>query len=104
GDWGTMMRIGRVGYAGSAARALPVTSAAPQHMLSIRVFMSLPRIFLYRALVISARFRRRAFHRVIASPRHCITTLLSCYLMASGLTGEPTAPVIGSAGATNRNS
>src|SRR5205823_4994586 len=26
------------------------------------------------------------------------------YLMASGLVGEPTAPVIGSAGATNRNS
>ena len=26
------------------------------------------------------------------------------YLIASGLTGEPTAPVIGSAGATNRNS
>jgi len=26
------------------------------------------------------------------------------YLIASGLTGEPTAPVIGNAGATNRNS
>ena len=26
------------------------------------------------------------------------------YLIASGLTGEPTAPVIGMAGATNRNS
>ena len=26
------------------------------------------------------------------------------YLIASGLTGEPTAPVIGIAGATNRNS
>ena len=26
------------------------------------------------------------------------------YLIASGFTGEPTAPVIGSAGATNRNS
>jgi hypothetical protein len=26
------------------------------------------------------------------------------YLIANGLTGEPTAPVIGSAGATNRNS
>ena len=26
------------------------------------------------------------------------------YLMASGLVGEPTAPVIGSAGATNMNS
>src|SRR4029078_1348959 len=27
-----------------------------------------------------------------------------CYLIASGLTGDPTAPVIGMAGATNRNS
>ena len=26
------------------------------------------------------------------------------YLITSGLTGEPTAPVIGMAGATNRNS
>ena len=32
---------------------------------------------------------------------HCIVSL---YLIASGLTGEPTAPVIGIAGATNRNS
>ena len=28
----------------------------------------------------------------------------TCYLIASGFTGDPTAPVIGSAGATNRNS
>jgi hypothetical protein len=28
----------------------------------------------------------------------------SHHLMARGLTGDPTAPVIGSAGATNRNS
>ncbi len=27
-----------------------------------------------------------------------------CYLIASGFTGDPTAPVIGSAGATNKNS
>ena len=27
-----------------------------------------------------------------------------CYLIANGFTGEPTAPVIGSAGATNKNS
>ncbi len=33
-----------------------------------------------------------------------IQKALHRYLMASGLTGEPTAPVIGSAGATNRNS
>jgi hypothetical protein len=28
----------------------------------------------------------------------------TAYLIASGFTGEPTAPVIGIAGATNRNS
>src|SRR5688572_20090855 len=31
GDCGTMIRIGRDGYVESAAKALPVTSAAPQH-------------------------------------------------------------------------
>jgi hypothetical protein len=31
-------------------------------------------------------------------------SFLRRYLIASGLTGEPTAPVIGIAGATNRNS
>ena len=30
--------------------------------------------------------------------------VIANYLIASGLTGEPTAPVIGIAGATNRNS
>jgi hypothetical protein len=33
-----------------------------------------------------------------------IRRVLSSYLIASGLTGEPTAPVIGIAGATNMNS
>ena len=43
---------------------------------------------------------------VVSDGRHCC--LPTCrgadYLIASGLTGEPTAPVIGIAGATNRNS
>jgi hypothetical protein len=48
----------------------------------------------------------------VLSPRSPLTAYrlpltayrLPPYLMASGFTGEPTAPVIGSAGATNRNS
>ena len=38
-----------------------------------------------------------------ACPHH-LRHLLCRHLIASGLTGEPTAPVIGIAGATNRNS
>jgi hypothetical protein len=36
--------------------------------------------------------------------QHLPDRALRAYLIASGLIGEPTAPVIGSAGATNRNS
>ena len=36
--------------------------------------------------------------------RHAAVPKDFVYLIASGLTGEPTAPVIGIAGATNRNS
>jgi hypothetical protein len=35
---------------------------------------------------------------------HDISAPFGRYLIASGLTGEPTAPVIGMAGATNMNS
>ena len=41
------------------------------------------------------------------SARHwapVIFAIVAPYLMASGLVGDPTAPVIGIAGATNRNS
>jgi hypothetical protein len=38
------------------------------------------------------------------SPSHRAALFTVRYLIASGFTGEPTAPVIGIAGATNRNS
>ena len=51
----------------------------------------------------------RAPVRMIADELHSALSLSRSrvprrHLIASGLTGEPTAPVIGIAGATNRNS
>jgi hypothetical protein len=49
-------------------------------------------------------FRLEARKTWMAGTSPAMTETEENYLIASGLTGEPTAPVIGIAGATNMNS